>query len=267
MKNTKIALIGCGNLGVSILRGLVDESTYPSENIVATRRNPSELKAFESFGVMTSSDNGSAVDQSDLIILAVKPYNVVPVLHEIKSHFVPGKHTLVSVATGVSIAEIREVIGGQIPVFRAMPNTAADVKESITCICSDGANDEQVAKVGYFFELIGSTLPVSEELMESATILGSCGIAYVLRFMRAMVQGGIEIGFDAKTATAIVNQTVRGAAGLLIERKQHPEYEIDKVTTPRGCTIVGLNEMEHNGFSSSLIKGIVASFEKIEKKT
>jgi pyrroline-5-carboxylate reductase len=106
---------------------------------------------------------------------------------------------------------------------------------------------------------------IDEELMQSATILGACGIAYALRFIRAMIQGGIQIGFDAKTASAIVNQTVKGAAELLIERKEHPENEIDKVTTPKGCTIVGLNEMEHNGFSSSLIKGIVASYEKIEK--
>jgi len=108
-------------------------------------------------------------------------------------------------------------------------------------------------------------MTIDEDLMESATILGACGIAYVLRFIRAMIQGGIQIGFDAATASAIVNQTVKGAAELLIERHQHPEFEIDKVTTPKGCTIVGLNEMEHNGFSSSLIKGLVASFEKIEK--
>ena len=99
--------------------------------------------------------------------------------------------------------------------------------------------------------------------MQSATILGACGIAYVLRFIRAMIQGGIQIGFDSKTASEIVTQTVKGAASLLIEKNEHPEFEIDKVTTPKGCTIVGLNEMEHNGFSSSLIKGIVASYNKI----
>jgi pyrroline-5-carboxylate reductase len=101
--------------------------------------------------------------------------------------------------------------------------------------------------------------------MESATILGACGIAYVLRFIRAMIQGGIEVGFDAKTANTIVNQTVKGAAELLIRNGSHPEAEIDKVTTPKGVTIVGLNEMEHSGFSSALIKGIVTSYQKIEK--
>jgi pyrroline-5-carboxylate reductase len=102
--------------------------------------------------------------------------------------------------------------------------------------------------------------------MESATILGACGVAFTLRYIRAMIQAGIQIGFDAKTASLIVNQTVKGASQLLIEGNQHPEYEIDKVTTPKGCTIVGLNEMEHNGFSSSLIKGIVTSFEMIARQ-
>ena len=129
----------------------------------------------------------------------------------------------------------------------------------------DGASSEEIESVKQLFDIIGTTMIIDEDLMESATILGACGIAYVLRFIRAMIQGGIQIGFDAATASAIVNQTVKGAAELLIERHQHPEFEIDKVTTPKGCTIVGLNEMEHNGFSSSLIKGIVASYDKIEK--
>ena len=121
----------------------------------------------------------------------------------------------------------------------------------------------EVAK--YCFDSIGEAIIIDEELMDAATVLGACGIAYVLRFIRGMIQGGIQIGFDAKTANNIVAYTVKGAAKLLIERQQHPEYEIDKVTTPRGCTIAGLNEMEHNGFSSALIKGIIASFNKIEK--
>ena len=116
------------------------------------------------------------------------------------------------------------------------------------------------------FDKIGSTLYIDEHLMEAATILGACGIAYVLRFMRAMIQGGIEVGFDAKTATAIVSQTMKGASELIIRNGSHPESEIDKVTTPKGCTITGLNEMEHAGFSSALIRGIVASYKKIEKQ-
>ncbi|MFO0414214.1 MAG: pyrroline-5-carboxylate reductase family protein, partial [Bacteroidota bacterium] len=104
---------------------------------------------------------------------------------------------------------------------------------------------------------------VDEKLMDASTVLGACGIAFALRYNRASIQGGIEIGFDAKTATLIAAQTVNGAAELLIQKGSHPEQEIDKVTTPKGCTIAGLNEMEHRGFSSSLIRGIKASFESI----
>jgi pyrroline-5-carboxylate reductase len=161
---------------------------------------------------------------------------------------------------------MQSIIGDKIPILRAMPNTATGVSESLTCIC---ANDENASlhleEIKSLFEKIGETVVIKEDLMDGATVLGACGIAYVMRFIRAMVQGGIEIGFDAKTASFIANQTVKGAAQLLILGNTHPEQEIDKVTTPRGCTIAGLNEMEHQGFSSSLIKGIITSFKKIEE--
>jgi pyrroline-5-carboxylate reductase len=211
------------------------------------------------------SDNIAAIKESDLIIIAVKPYNIVNVLEELKDHLNPERHLVISVTAGITISKIQDVIGTSVPVFRAMPNISASVCKSVTCICHNGAKPKEIEAVKFVFDKIGTTMIIEENLMESATILGSCGIAYVLRFIRAMIQGGIQIGFDAATASTIVNQTVKGAAELLIERHQHPEFEIDKVTTPKGCTIVGLNEMEHNGFSSSLIKGLVASFEKIEK--
>src|SRR5690606_2497067 len=135
------------------------------------------------------------------------------------------------------------------------------VSESLTCIC--GNSMEGKSEVEKVFQSIGETVFINEELMNAATVIGACGIAYALRFIRAMIQGGIEIGFDSETATKIVTQTVKGASQLLIENGLHPEQEIDKVTTPKGCTIVGLNEMEHQGFSSALIKGIRTSYEKI----
>jgi pyrroline-5-carboxylate reductase len=197
--------------------------------------------------------------------LALKPYTILDILGELKDDFDINKHVLVSLATGVSIEQLQTTIDSDLPIYRAMPNTAADVSESITCLCSNSTNNEQTQEVKQIFDLIGSTIIINETLMDSATVLGACGIAFVLRFIRAMVQGGIQIGFDSKTASEIVNQVVKGAAELLIERGNHPEHEIDKVTTPKGCTIKGLNEMEHNGFSSALIKGIVSSFDEIEK--
>ncbi len=263
MQNVKVAIIGCGNLGQAILKGLVEDHVYPSQNITATKRHIEPLEHFRAHGVKITSDNHDAVRNSDLIMVALKPHNILETLGELADEFNPKKHILVSLATGISLAQIEETIGKKMPIFRAMPNTGADVKESLTCICSKQSSPEQVKMVDEFFNLIGTTISIDEDLMEAATVLGACGIAFVMRFMRAMVQGGIQIGFDAVTANAIVNQTVKGASQLLMERKQHPEFEIDKVTTPKGCTIEGLNEMEHHGFSSALIRGIVASYEKI----
>lgn len=122
---------------------------------------------------------------------------------------------------------------------------------------------EQIDYVKAVFEQLGKVVVIEEKLMDAATVLAACGTAYAMRYIRANIQGGIEIGFDAATASLIAAQTVKGAAQLLLQQNTHPEQEIDKVTTPKGCTIAGLNEMEHQGFSSSLIKGIVASYDKI----
>jgi pyrroline-5-carboxylate reductase len=265
MTNNRVSIIGCGNIGISLLQGLLKDATIPAGNITVTKRNISDLAYLTENGVRLTSDNVEAVKDAHLVIIAVKPYNITGVLEELKHHLDPEKHLLISVTAGITIRKIRDVVGNAIPVFRAMPNISASVGKSVTCICHEAAKPNDVAAVKSLFDLIGTSMVIDEDLMESATILGACGIAYVLRFIRAMIQGGIQIGFDAATASIIVNQTVKGAAELLIERHQHPEFEIDKVTTPKGCTIVGLNEMEHNGFSSSLIKGLVASFDKIEK--
>jgi len=265
MKDIKVSIIGCGNIGLSLLQGFIRDRTISAENIIATRRNIVELDHLREFGVVLSSDNIKAVKESNLIIITVKPYNIVNVLEEIKEYLNPEKHILISVTTGVTISQIQEVVRISVPIFRVMPNISASVGNSVSCICHNRAGLKEIELVKFLFDIVGTTMIIDEDLMESATVLGACGIAFALRFIRAMIQGGIQIGFDAGTASAIVNQTVKGTAELLIVRKEHPEFEIDKVTTPKGCTIVGLNEMEHNGFSSSLIKGIVASYEKIEK--
>jgi len=262
MSHTKIAVIGGGNLGQSILKGLLANKEYLPKNITITKRNISELSVFKKSGVNVTPDNGKAVTNSDIIILALKPYTVLTVLDEILPKLDPKKHELVSLASGVSIAQLTEVIQNKVPIYRAMPNTASKVGESITCIASNTKSINP--RIEECFQSIGSTIQIDEELMDAATVLGACGIAYALRFIRSMVQGGIQIGFDSKTASAIANQTVKGAAALLIEKGNHPEFEIDKVTTPKGCTIAGLNEMEHNGFSSALIKGIVTSHKQID---
>lgn len=263
IKDKKIAIIGCGNLGSSILNGLLKNKNIENSNLLVSDRNTQQIQHYSEQGVQISTDNAKAINESDVIIIALKPYNIIKVLQEFKESFQPEKHILVSLASGISLPEVEQVFNNKMPIYRAMPNTAAHVGLSITCISTNCEAEEKNTVVGECFESIGETAFIKEELMDAATVLGACGIAYALRFIRAMVQGGIQIGFDAKTANQIVTQTVKGAAELLIKGGQHPEHEIDKVTTPKGCTIAGLNEMEHNGFSSSLIKGINQSYKQI----
>jgi len=261
MEGKNITIIGCGNLGQAILKGLIKSAK--NVNLIVTKRDTSAIKHFEKEGVRILDDNIQAIENANLILLALKPYNVLEVLKDLAPHLNSKKQVIVSLATGVMISDLKDTAQCNIPIYRAMPNTAADVGASMTCIAAN--NNIHDALIEECFNTIGSTIRIDETLMDAATVLGACGVAFVLRFMRGMVQGGVQIGFDSKTASTIVNQTVKGAAELLISGGQHPEFEIDKVTTPKGCTISGLNEMEHNGFSSALIRGIVKSFEALDK--
>ena len=263
--NKKIAIIGGGNLGKAIAEGLVKSGFTLPGHIMVTKRNIEPIRYLEEKEILVGNDNLEAVRYADMVILAVKPFQILEVLQTLKPVLDHNRHLLCSVVTGVSIASIQEIAGKEFPVVRAMPNTAIAIQESMTCICPKNTNAEQLEYIEDLFRQLGRVVTIDEKLMDAATVLGACGIAYALRFIRANIQGGIEIGFDAATATLIAAQTVKGAAELLIQTGRHPEQEIDKVTTPKGCTIAGLNEMEHQGFSSSLIKGIAASYEKISK--
>lgn len=263
MNQENIAIIGCGNLGLSILNGLINSKQISPKQLIATKRRLESLESFANEGVQITSNNIEAVSKASIVIVALKPYNMVSVFEEIKP-VLSSNQIVISLAAGLSLEQLHSYNLG-VPVLRAMPNIGAHVGSSLTCI-SYIENDKNAVKATQsIFDLLGKTILIPDQLMDSATVLGSCGIAYVLRFVRGMIQGGIQIGFDAQTATEIVTHTVRAASELLIEGNEHPEAVIDKVTTPKGCTIVGLNEMEHHGFSSALIRGIVTSFQKIEQ--
>jgi pyrroline-5-carboxylate reductase len=263
MNTRKIAIIGGGNLGIAIAEGLLKSGFATPEQITVTRRTLTRLQALKEKGVTVTGNNQAAIESSEVIIVALKPYNVKEVLEELKDSFDASKHIVISVVTGIYLKDLTAIIDHGVPVFRAMPNTAIAIQESVTCLCTQNAKVSDIEYVTRLFDQLGITISIDEKLMDAATVLGACGIAYALRFIRAATQGGIEIGFDAKTASLIAAQTVKGAAELLLKGNRHPEEEIDKVTTPKGCTIVGLNEMEHQGFSSSLIRGIGASYNKI----
>ncbi|MFA5970975.1 MAG: pyrroline-5-carboxylate reductase [Lentimicrobiaceae bacterium] len=257
----KIHIIGGGNLGIALATGISKFS--PDSFVTVTRRNVQQIKFLESQNIRVSSDNTLEINEADIILLTIKPYQVDAVLQEILPHI---SHKIIATAvSGLSSAMLEQKTNYAHSIVRIMPNIAAQFGESATCISFSEKNKESGQKVFDLFNHLGTALTIEEKLMDASTILGACGTAYALRYIRAAMQAGIEIGFDAPTALAIASQTVKGAAQMTLDEKIHPEQLIDRVTTPLGCTIVGLNEMEHQGFSSSLIKGIRASFDKIKE--
>ncbi|MCX8020986.1 MAG: NAD(P)-binding domain-containing protein, partial [Chitinophagaceae bacterium] len=213
--NRKIAILGGGNLGAAIAEGLIQSRFCKAQDITITRRRTELLKKLAQKGVNITSDNKKAVAENQLIILAVKPFQAHEVLREIKKHL-RQEAQLVSVVTGLTIHEIKAALGKKIAVYRAMPNTAISIRQSMTCLAHDGASAEQIKFVKNIFDALGQTVIIDEKLMDAATVLGACGTAYAMRYIRASIQGGIEIGFDAATATLISAQTVKGAAELLL---------------------------------------------------
>jgi pyrroline-5-carboxylate reductase len=261
----KIAIIGVGNLGNAIAKGIVNNKVK-YQSLYLTKRKIEELSTWENRPKVTvTANNIEAVKKSEIIVLAVQPKQLNTVLNEIKPYLNSKTHTIVSVITGRKIIEIEQAIGNNIAIVRSMPNTAIAVSESMTCLCANKKGQLKLNEVTAIFNALGKTLFIEEKLMQSATVICASGIAFWMRLIRATAQGAVQLGFDAKEAQELSMQTCLGAASLLITSKSHPEQEIDKVTTPSGCTITGLNEMEHQGLSASLIQGLVASFEKINQ--
>jgi pyrroline-5-carboxylate reductase len=258
----RIAILGGGNLGLALARGWVRAGRFAAPDVHITRRQASRLGALAAEGYTVGASSAEAVRAADLVIIAVQPQQLDTLFAEIAPAIDAARHRVISVVSGASIADIRRALGPDVDVVRAMPNTAVVIGESMTCLAgverpagAGGALDEARA----LFDLVGRTLVIPEEMIVPATALCACGIAFFLRVIRAAMQGGIEIGFHPEDAALLAAQTARGAAALSLQEGAHPEREIDRVTTPRGCTIAGLNEMEHQGLSSAMIKGITVS--------
>ncbi|WP_044402723.1 pyrroline-5-carboxylate reductase [Lacinutrix sp. Hel_I_90] len=257
----KIAIIGTGNLGKSIAKGLITNNSITT--LVLTKRNLESIAEFEGYkNVILTTDNLEAVQKSDILIFAVQPAHFELVLKAIAPHL-NENHIIISTITGFTIPKIEALVGAHRFIIRAMPNTAIAVGKSMTCLCSNLQGAKRIKVAEAIFNRLGHTLAIPESQMQAATVVCASGIAFWMRLIRATTQAAIQLGFDAKEAQELAMYTSEGAAHLLIANGNHPEQEIDRVTTPKGCTIEGLNEMEHKGLSSSLIQGMVASFNKI----
>jgi pyrroline-5-carboxylate reductase len=262
---TRLAVLGGGNLGRALALGWVGAGRFAPTNIHITRRQDDKLQDMRELGFLTGSDNARAVRDCDLIVIAVQPQQLDDLLQDISDDLDSKRHRVISVVSGVSIAQTRAALGDEVPLVRAMPNTAVAIGESMTCLSADEVSEGALEEATGLFDLVGRTLVIHEEMMAPATALCACGVAFFLRCIRAASQGGIEIGFHPEEALLLAGQTARGAASLSLREDSHPEGEIDRVTTPRGCTIVGLNEMEHRGLSSALIKGLIVSARAAEQ--
>lgn len=257
----KISVIGAGAMGGALVSGLIKGETFKTSDITVADCYQASLDKFADSGVSLTTDNKVAAEGADIVVVVVKPWLVEGVMKGIKPVLNYSKQIIISIAAGVKAAQIDEWLDkgdGTPTVFTVIPNIAIAVMNSMTFIAPSNANDDQIALVKRMFDEMGGSLIVEERLMAAGTTLASCGIAYAMRYVRASVEGGVELGFKAKDAEQIVLQTVKGAVELLQANGNHPEAEIDKVTTPGGVTIKGLNEMEHAGFTSAVIRGLKA---------
>lgn len=262
----KATIIGVGNLGGAIAKGLANGTFINAEDITCVDTNPAALKKMRATGLpfKVSSDLRRSVKGADIIILAVKPHAAEGIIESARDLFDFKKQIFFSIVAGLDFEELdRYMLGGletaekiEPVTFRVMPNIAIEFGESMTFITPRNANDAQIMLAETMFGEMGRTMVVPERLLPAATAVGSCGIAYIMRYVRASMNGAIEAGFSSAEAYQIVLQTVKGALKLLLENGQHPEVEIDRVVTPGGYTIRGLNAMEENGFSSAVVAGI-----------
>lgn len=256
----KISVIGAGSMGGAFAEGLLKGSVFAPEDITVANPHEDKLHRFAEMGASITTSNVAAAMDADIIAIVVKPWLVEEVLMEIKPVFNPEKQMLINMAASVKSAQIIDWMGGDgLSLFQVMPNIAIALRESMTLIAPIGASSDQTSTVKEIFDDLGQSLITDETHFAAGTTLASCGIAYALRYIRAASEGGVEIGFKADLSKEIVLQTLKGAVALLQESGEHPEAMIDRVTTPGGLTIRGLNEMEHAGFTSAVIRGLKAA--------
>ncbi|MEE0911982.1 MAG: pyrroline-5-carboxylate reductase [Paludibacteraceae bacterium] len=260
----KIAVIGCGNMGGAIVKGLYDSGLCSASDLFCADVMPQNLDAMKAIdsGIYVSNINAEVVKLADYVILAVKPWLMNEVLDSIFSVLDLKKHTLISIAAGVELAQIKEKLAGNFTLFRVLPNTAIALRQSMTFVSSLNASADQVSAVLSIFSQLGKAIVIPESQMAAYTSISSCGIAYALRYVRAAVEGSVELGIRPDIAQDVIAQTIMGAASLLLNNKENAEVEVDKVTTPGGWTIKGLNKMEEYGFSNAVIQGIKANTNK-----
>lgn len=258
----KIAIIGAGAMGGAMANGFIKSGAVKPADISVANPTAQKLEHFALQGASVTTDNKTAAEGADIVVIAVKPWLVEQVVNELKPVLNYTRQTIITVAAGISGSQFTAWLRKDDAVpqtFIVIPNTAIAVLASMTFIVPVNATTDTTAIVKALFDNVGQTMVTDERHLSAGMTLASCGIAYAMRYVRAAAEGGVELGFKADMAKDIVLQTMKGAVELLQANGNHPEAEIDKVCTPGGLTIRGLNEMEHAGFTSAVIRGLKAA--------
>ncbi|MBI3099354.1 MAG: pyrroline-5-carboxylate reductase [Planctomycetes bacterium] len=263
LSRKKLAVLGAGTLGEAVIAGLLDAKALPKSAIVATARHPERIEAVgRKHGVRTMLDNVEAVRGADIVLLAVKPKALPELLHGIRGALRP-RQTLISVVASAGTAAIERLIGKRVPVVRAMPNTPCLVREGMTGLCAGRhARAADLALAEEIFGAVGRTLVVDEVHMDAVTGLSASGPAFIYVVIESLAEAGVKVGLPRKMATDLVAQMVLGSAKMVLETQAHPALLKDMVTTPAGCTIDGLMELEDGGLRVTLIKAVVQATQR-----
>jgi pyrroline-5-carboxylate reductase len=260
----KIAVVGAGNMGGAIARGLVKAGTVRAADVTVSDISEAVLQGFSDRGCHTTHDNVDAVKGADVVFVVVKPWLVEEVVKGLRAGLDYASQIFVCIAAGITPEQLSEWLGQDadgrtIQSFLVIPNTAIDVLQSMTFITPVHADQASVDLVKGLFDTMGSSMVIEYGMMAAATAVASCGIAYAMRYILDAARGGVEMGFDPSEAVPVVCQTMIGAIGLMTREGADPEAEIVKVCTPGGLTLKGLKEMEEAGFTSAVIRGLKAS--------
>ncbi len=253
-----VGIIGLGTMGQCIVAGLVEAKKALRGSIGFTTREPgSSEKASKEFGLVRCASNLELVQRCETVLLAVKPQNLQAVLQEIRPA-VTSNHTFVSIVASSTTEAMEGVLGKSARVIRAMPNTPALVRAGVTALCAGScAEDRDWERAESVFEPLGMVVRVEEKHMNAVTGLSGCGPAYIYVVLESLTDAGIKVGLPRELATTLASQTVLGAVKMLIATGRHPASLKDDVTTPAGCTIDGLMELEEGKLRVTLVKAVV----------
>jgi len=263
LSGKKLAVLGTGKLGGILLRAYLDQKLFAAKNVNATVRHEEKASALaKSLGVSATTENAKAAAGADIVLIAVKPQVVGEVLKEIKSEI--GRDTLViSVAASVPTSYIEQRLGDKVPVVRAMPNTCSTVGVGMTGICKGAhASAEHLEIAKALFNAVGRTVVVDEKNMDAVTGLSASGPAFAYIILESLAEAGVKVGLPRDVATLLAAQTMKGSASVVLETGDHPALLKDSVTTPAGCTIDGILELEEGKLRVTLIKAVVKATQR-----